>query len=187
MDNVSISDVAVTSLSETVELRSLQSTLDLEHMSVNHYHLAPETRLPWGLHAHMDQEELFIVLDGSLTFETLSGTETVEAGDAIKFDPGEYHVGTNPSDTPTTFLAIGAPTDSDDIRIPLPCANCDEPALRLQLSDEDGGLVCPTCGTTVDGRCSECGASELEVRPGNSHNELIDFCRECGRTVVLER
>lgn len=187
MDRVSISDVATASLSETVALRSLQSTLDLEHVSVNHYHLDPETRLPWGLHAHMDQEELFIVLDGSLTFETLSGTMTVEAGDTIKFDPGEYHVGTNPFETSATFLAIGAPPDSTDIRIPLPCPDCEEPALRLELSDEDGGLACPTCGTTVDGTCDVCGEAELEVRLGELADDLIDFCRACGRTIAIER
>jgi hypothetical protein len=57
-----------------------------EHVAINHYQVPAGEGLPSGLHAHYDQEEVFVVLAGEATFETLrEGEVTVGARAAIRF------------------------------------------------------------------------------------------------------
>lgn len=62
----------------------LSDPLDTTAIAVNHYRIPPGNEFPSGVHAHMDQEEVFVVLDGTAAFETMEGTITVEAGEAIR-------------------------------------------------------------------------------------------------------
>jgi len=63
-------------------------------------------QVPWHNH---DQEEVYVVLDG--TGEICVGDElrTVTAGQAVYVSPGDFHQLTNIGDTPLRFLYCYAP------------------------------------------------------------------------------
>src|SRR6266571_5101515 len=52
-------------LSPNVEMRMARVPLELEHSGVSYQRIAPNFRLPFG-HKHKTQEEVYIVLSGSL-------------------------------------------------------------------------------------------------------------------------
>lgn len=178
MEHLAIDDADSAGFGGGVEHRALRDALGATAVSINRFRLDPDTPLPWGLHAHYDQEEVFIVLEGTVTFETLAGRTAVAAGEAVRFAPGEYQAASNAGDRPATFLAIGAPAGTEDMRVPLPCASCDGEELRIELSSDT--LVCPSCGDTVDARCPVCGENEREARLSGDGSVLIDRCRSCG-------
>jgi len=53
---------------------------------------------------------VFYVLSGTATFETEAGEVTVDAGEAIRFVPGEFQQGSNRGDERVVALAPGAPS-----------------------------------------------------------------------------
>ncbi len=97
--------------------QSLTDALATEHVAINRYVLAPGERFSGSVHAHMDQEEVFLVLAGEATFETREEEVIVGASEAIRFSPGEFQSGRNDGDRRLEAIAIGAPRDSDDVRI----------------------------------------------------------------------
>ena len=127
-------------------LRPLTGALETSDVAINHYELGPGDRFSGGMHAHLDQEELFVVIDGTATFETPDETVTVGAGEAIRFAPGEYQTGFNDGDEPVEALALGAPRDSEEIRVPETCTACGSEGMAIEPSDEGPRLVCPECG-----------------------------------------
>lgn len=164
---------------EGVATRRLSAALGAEHVAVNHYRVPPGEGFPAGLHAHMDQEEVFVVLDGGATFETLDGRVTVRAGEAIRFAPGEFQTGVNEGDETLVALALGAPRYSDEVRLPLDCPDCGHDDLRL---DTDRGVTfdCPDCGTEhVPAPCPECDSEDLGVRLGPEGRPVV-VCGDCG-------
>lgn len=167
-----------TDLSSGVEYWPVGEFLGAEEVSVNRYTLAPQTRLPWGIHAHDDQEELFVVTEGTVTFETPTGRIEATAGEAIRFAPGEYQAGRNAHARPAALIAIGAPAPSEDIRIPRPCPSCDANELRIEL--DSGALACPACAETIPGECQACGADDRSIQLGDDGTALVDHCRSCG-------
>ena len=180
MKQCSLDEVELVHLSEDASLWSLREPLGANDVAINRFQLAPRSRVPWGLHAHYDQEELFIVIDGTLTFETLNGERSLGTDEAIRFAPGEFQTAKNETGETVTYLAIGAPAGSDDIRIPLPCPTCDNHELQLDMNDD--GLRCLACGESVPAECQVCGEDACEVRLGSMAGELVDYCRNCGRT-----
>ncbi len=185
MDSVVVDDITTEPFEEAVSIASLGDALSLESVAINRFRLESGARLPWGLHAHEDQEEVFLVTEGAVTFETLTDEHVIEAGAVIGFHPGEFQVGTNPADHPATVVAIGAPPDSRDIRVPLPCPDCPERAMRID--HDEGGLVCPTCGGERSGQCPDCGAETVEARPGSNADEIRHVCRSCSFETTLDR
>lgn len=155
MQRVSIDDVTPEPHDERLhtDRRDLTPPLNTSDVAVVHYALAPGERFSGSVHAHMDQEEVFIVLSGEVTFETRSGGVSVAAGEAIRFAPGEFQSGHNAGDSEAVALALGAPRDTDDVRIDripmldkdVSCPDCDHDHMRAA----DGRLVCPECGTTT--------------------------------------
>ncbi|WP_254862411.1 cupin domain-containing protein [Halovivax gelatinilyticus] len=99
----------------------LDDELDVSGLAINHYLVPSGERLPAGLHAHADQEELFVVLSGVATFETLDGEVLVEADEIVRFSPGEFQAGKNDHEDLLAVLALGAPAESADVRIPIDC------------------------------------------------------------------
>lgn len=117
------------------------------------YELAPGEQFSGVLHTHHDQEEIFHVLDGTATFDVGTDRETVEvdAGQVVRFPPGEFQSGRNETDDPVRALVVAAPDDRHtwaDIECRLPCPDCGEVTSHgVREPDESGMTVyCEDCG-----------------------------------------
>lgn len=163
-----------------VERRTLGEALDTAEVAINHYRLAAGERLA-GLHAHADQEEAFLVLSGAVVFETLDGRVPVAEGEAVRFPPGEFQSCTNPGDREAAVLALGAPKDSDDLRVPVGCSACGGGEHRLGFDEGKERLTCPSCGAETGPDCPDCGGDDLRVVLG-SESRPVERCRDCGST-----
>lgn len=160
--------------------RSLTTPLEATNVAINTYRLAPGAALPGGLHAHMDQEEIFVVLAGDATFETLRGDITVGQEEAVRFAPGEFHSGKNDGDEPLNIIAIGAPQDTTDVRIPVDCPACGFDNLRVDSADGQLTFTCSRCEAEHLPRdCPACGSDELLVTTDET-TEPIVRCQQCG-------
>jgi uncharacterized cupin superfamily protein len=181
MEHVSFEAVEASRLCGDGEVRALTDPLGLENAAINHYRVPPGRDLPAGLHAHEDQEEVFLVQDGVAIFETMDGEQRVEAGEAIRFAPGEFQSGGNGGDEDLLVLAVGAPRDSEDVRLPAACPDCGHDDLRLE---GDGGVVfvCPDCAAEhVPADCPECGGEGMGMTLGED-GKPVAACRDCGAT-----
>lgn len=150
MEHVSLDAVDPSDMGgEGVDLRRLTEALGTEDLAINRYELAPGEVFSGGLHAHLDQEEIFYIVRGTATFEMPDQTVTVGPEEAIRFAPGEYQQGRNEGNEPVVALALGAPRDSSEIRVPGTCPACDHEGLEPQF-DEERTLRCPACGRTIE-------------------------------------
>ncbi|UPV99378.1 cupin domain-containing protein [Halorussus gelatinilyticus] len=203
MKNVAIADVDPTEFGDDAAVREGADRLGATDLAVNHYRIPPGEGFPSGLHAHGDQEEVFVVLDGTATFERLGPEReaadeiAVEAGEVVRFAPGEYQSGRNDGDELLVALALGAPPDSEDVRVPLDCPECGHGYLHPEAggeseanggseTDEEAGaadgetgetgvtLDCPACGAAnVPRGCPDCGA-EMRVALAGSDGAPSD-------------
>lgn len=198
MEITTIADVSSVADNLEFAVHDVSGALDASHVAVNHYRIPPGEGLPSGLHAHMDQEEVFVVLAGEATFETteppsgsdsragtratseaLDGRVSVSEGQAIRFAPGEFQSGVNASDDTLVVLALGAPRDSEEVRLPLPCPACAHGDLRLD-TDGEVTFICPDCGAEhVPAPCPECGSEALGVTLGSAGEPVVG-CDGCG-------
>ena len=165
---------------EGVSRRGLGDALGTEAVAVNHYTVSPGGRLA-GLHAHSDQEEVFLVLLGAVGFETLDGRIRVAEGEAVRFAPGEFQSCYNPTEGEATVLALGAPPESDDLRVPVGCGECDNDEHRLTFPDGEEVLVCPDCGAETEPECPACGGDALRDVLGED-DRPVERCLDCGAT-----
>lgn len=159
MENVSIEEVDPQERGPgeeaQVDVRPLAAPLGATDVAINRYALDPGEEFSGGLHTHLDQEEIFHVLEGTATFEHADGpdadtvTTEVSAGELIRFAPGEYQQGRNESDDTVVAIALGAPQETSEGRVAQPCPSCDAEALGVVMTDEGMRLECPDCGTTV--------------------------------------
>lgn len=166
----------------------LTEPLGTTHVTINYYRLAPGEGLPGGLHTHMDQEEVFIVIEGEATFETYPAigaeneegkTVTVNAGEAIRFSPDEFRSGKNESDDELVILALGAPRDSNDVRFPVDCPDCGHGELGFEMADDGPLFVCPECDSErLPDPCPVCGEDGLYVELSDE-NQPIVVCSGC--------
>lgn len=136
----------------------LTDALGADALALNHFELAPGETPSRGSHAHFDQEEVFYVLAGTVTFavgdprETTPADVAVRAGGAIRFAPGEYQRAWNRGDESARMLAMGAPQGSEDVDVVRDCPSCDTPtSQRFDRGDEVLRTVCVDCDT-VTGR-----------------------------------
>ncbi|WP_267642338.1 cupin domain-containing protein [Haloarchaeobius amylolyticus] len=178
-------DVAADDLGAASERHRLSRELATTDLALHRYRLAPGDGLPGGLHAHADQEEVFVVLAGTATFETPEAPGdrvTVSAGEAVRFAPGEFQSGWNRGDADCVVLALGAPRESEDTRVPIPCPDCGHGDLRLALDGADPTLDCPDCGAAhVPEPCPDCGDGELLVRLDDEGGTQV-VCEDCAST-----
>lgn len=148
MEHVSIDDVD-SWIGPSSEKRPLSRALGAEHVNVNYYELETGDTIGFGYHHHPDQEELFYVLDGTVTFETEDGDVAVAAGEAVRFEPGEWQLGRNGGSERARVLALGAPADADDAEILRDCPDCGtRTEVRIERADDSDALVtiCADCG-----------------------------------------
>jgi uncharacterized cupin superfamily protein len=180
MERILIDSVEPNDHKNDIERRDLSDPLNTTDIAINHYRLAPGERFPGGLHAHMDQEEVFFVLEGEATYETMDGEVTVSEGEAIRFAPGEFQSGKNASDSELVVCAMGAPRDSEDIRIPVGCPECGHDNMRLVLDDDRPTFVCPDCSVErISQGCPGCGRAEMRVVLGEGTQTVV-ACPDCG-------
>ena len=243
MEKISIDEVEPGGPGVDIDRRKLSDPLGTTDVAINRYRLAPGEGFPGGLHAHVDQKEVFVVLEGEATFETLAprggdgtareaGEVTVGAGEVFRFAPGEFKSGRNgvaeqrsaanqnsassgdvaeshstsnqnsastddihesdalvsqpeasasgDADGDLVVFALGAPRDSEDVRIPLACRECGHGDLRLDLSEDEPTLVCPDCGARhVPRACPECGHDEMHAALGGDGGVVV-VCPGCG-------
>lgn len=164
----------------TATAHRLSDVLETDDVAINHYTVASGERIS-GLHAHGDQEEIFVVLNGTATIETLDGAVEVDTGKVVRFPPGEYQSVTNDGTVPLAVLAIGAPRDSDDVRIPLPCPDCGHEFREPTLTESGPALACPACDVQIPATCPDCGSEDLQAVLDSS-GEPVSLCSECGAT-----
>lgn len=130
--------------------RDVSRALGATDMALNYYELAPGDALGFGYHRHSGQEEVFYVVEGAVTFETEDGEVAVDAGEAVRFAPGEWQLGTNEGDERVVALALGAPQDMGETTMLRECPDCEgQTENEIQMADDRSALV------TI---CGECGA-----------------------------
>lgn len=132
---------------------ALTDALGATDLAVNYYELEPGESTAYGFHAHENQEEVFYVQAGELTFRTAGGDVTVSAGEFARFGPGEFQRSRNEGTTTAVVLAIGAPQDAGETAIQRECEACGEPTgHHVELaSDRDAVVVvCEECGSITD-------------------------------------
>jgi len=151
MEKVSIGDVEPNAFGSDIDRRGLSDPLGTTDLALNRYRLDPGERFSGGMHAHMDQEEVFVILEGEATFETMNGEVTVSEAEVIRFAPGEFQSGKNDSDGEVVAFAMGAPRDSEDVRLPQNCPECGHDNVRAIPGDDGFDLQCPDCGAELDG------------------------------------
>lgn len=128
--------------------RPVGSALGTEHMGIRFYELEPGDSTAFGYHAHADQEELFYVLDGTLTFETEDGDVEVSEDETIYFEPGEFQRSRNSGDDRARVLGVGAPADAGELTLLRDCECGERTDQQIQRSDDGEALVtvCRECG-----------------------------------------
>src|SRR6056297_850770 len=129
--------------------RPLTRALGATDLAVNYFELAPGDSFAFGYYAHFDQEEVFYVQSGTVTFETEEGPVEVSSGELVRFAPGEYQRGVNENDSRAVALALGAPKESGDLDMRRECSDCGERTSNtIRRADEGAGLltICEDCG-----------------------------------------
>lgn len=133
--------------------RYVSEALGTEHLAFVFYELEPGEKLSGGLHTHYDQEEVFYVLEGRVTFEYTRDREevVVEAGEAIRFPSGKFQHGRNRSDDRVVAIALGAPVpahSAGETEWFTRCEACEEETLHGIRSHGGGTIVsyCTECG-----------------------------------------
>ncbi len=138
--------------------RPVSDALGTEHFAMNYFELEPGESFSGGMHTHHDQEEVFYVQEGTATFETPDEDVVVEAGELIRFAPGDFQMGYNDpevgeEDETVVGFALGAPDskhDWEDIESIIYCQDCEE---------ETGHGVDLVEGPAFEMTCLDCGNS----------------------------
>ncbi|MFD1645889.1 cupin domain-containing protein [Haloarchaeobius litoreus] len=147
MERVDIDDVEPAFMDGSdLDRRGLSKHLGTEDLAINYYAIEPGEALSGGMHAHFDQEEVFYVVEGEVTFQTPEEEFVVGEHEVVRFAPGDFQTSVNDGDEVAVVIALGAPKPSEDIRVPMECRECGESETLQFLMTEDGQyLRCPEC------------------------------------------
>lgn len=148
MERIHIDDVEPSGYGRDIDRRPLSKALGTTDVAINVLRLESGERLSGSIHTHLDQEEVFVVLDGECTFDRPDGEVTLGPNEVIRFAPGEYQSGYNTGTERARILALGAPRETESIRIYAECADCGHEGLRPIERDGEEALECPECGWT---------------------------------------
>jgi mannose-6-phosphate isomerase-like protein (cupin superfamily) len=96
-----------------MEARYARTPLGLKNSGLSLFRLAPGYRVPFG-HRHGDQEEVYVVVEGTARVRVEDNVVELGAWDAIRVPPGTTR-GMEAGDEGAEILAFGAPnTDNKD-------------------------------------------------------------------------
>ena len=149
MDHVSLDDMENHPRVADVQ-KHATDPLNLADMALNYYELEPGDSFSGGLHTHMNQEEVFLVMEGTATFQTKDDEIEVGANEIVRFAPGEYQEGRNDGDERVRAVAMGAPQDAGETRSALPCQECGAEYHVAEVTADGVELTCPDCGNVVE-------------------------------------
>ncbi|MEF8888305.1 MAG: cupin [Haloarculaceae archaeon] len=167
MEHVSIGEVESVPhfLGANSHRKPLARAVEGMGFACTYFELEPGESFSGGLHAHADQEELFLVLEGTATFETATGPgaerETTEVGPhgAIHFEAdGVFQQGRNETDGVVRGFALGVPGSRHEwtgVKALADCPDCEaERVFEFEPGDGDDRMPEPADVATV---CSVCG------------------------------
>jgi uncharacterized cupin superfamily protein len=103
-----ISAVPNQPVTEQLSVQPLADLAGARKLRANVWTLAPGN-WSWGRHAHREQEELYLVLDGRLRIEADGDAAELGPREATVVAAGLGHQLWNAGDEPVTFLAAAAP------------------------------------------------------------------------------
>ncbi|WP_435099094.1 cupin domain-containing protein [Halarchaeum sp. P4] len=95
--------------------RPVGEAAGLENFALNVYTAEPGEEIPLAYHYHDEQEEAFVVLDGTLSVETPERDYAVESGETFVAEPESPHRAYVPEDAAESarVVAVGAPAVDD--------------------------------------------------------------------------
>lgn len=134
----------------TSHKKEVDEAVGATEFGFNVYVAKPGEQLPWGYHRHLDHEEVFYVIEGTLAVETDGEELTVDAGEALFVGPDSPNKARAVGDDSARVVAAGAPKESDGAVISEECPACG--AVTDRTSERVGdtyALSCVSCGETV--------------------------------------
>ena len=102
-------------LSPDLEARFARVALDAELIGLTYQRLKPNLRIPWG-HKHKTQEEVYIVVSGSLRLKLGDDVKELGPWDAIRISK-ETMRGLEAGPEGAEVIAIGAPGGPGDAEV----------------------------------------------------------------------
>jgi quercetin dioxygenase-like cupin family protein len=102
-------------LSPDLEARFARVALDAELIGITYQRLAPNFRVPWG-HTHKTQEEVFVLVSGSLRMKLDDEVQELKPWDAVRIHKDTIR-GFEAGPEGAELLAIGAPGGPGDAEI----------------------------------------------------------------------
>ena len=152
MERVAVDDVG-NSVQPAAVMKPLTDALGCSELAVNYYELAPGDSFAFAYHDHDAQEEVFVVFEGTATFETEGGDVEVGPGGAIRFAPGELQRGWNRGEDRVRALALGAPLVYEGGERLVDCPECGERTTHDIVRPDDEpdarAVVCTVCGVVT--------------------------------------
>jgi len=106
--------VPTESLSEKLSVQRLSEKLELTQMRANVFTLAEGSM---SRHLHREQEELYVVLDGTAMVDVDEAHHKLGERDALVVPPHAWHRVSNIGFGPLTFLVVAAPPAAGDAEI----------------------------------------------------------------------
>ena len=98
-------------MDDGLEARFAAGSLDLSNLGLSYQRLEPNFRIPFG-HKHGEQEELYVVVNGSGRIKLDEEIVELEEWDAIRV-PGEVTRNLEAGPDGIEYVAIGAPQADD--------------------------------------------------------------------------
>lgn len=149
MERVAVDDVE-NSVQPAAVLKPLTDALGCTDLAVNSYELAPGDSFAFAYHSHDAQEEVFVILEGTATFETEDGEVTIGSNEAVRFAPGELQRGWNRGEERVHAIALGAPLAYEGGETLVDCPACGERTSHDIVRPDDEpdarAVVCTGCG-----------------------------------------
>ncbi len=108
-----LSAVPSVNVTEHLTVQPLADLAGARQLRANVWTLAPGD-WSWGRHAHREQEELYLVLDGRLRVEAGGETFELDTREALVVPAGVPHQLWNAGDLDVTYLAAAAPPAPGD-------------------------------------------------------------------------